>query len=179
MRCINNIRRIYFFLFRICKTLSPVRTDTCRHRKSHETVHLSHLIRITLCQIIIGCHQNRTVSRKRIQIQGHCSRQSFPFTCIHLRQISLMESNSSQYLHVKRSHSQNPVIRLTYGRKRFRQNLIQTLAPLQTFPEFHGKMGQLLIRQLLHLRAIAPDLSHDFIQFSNLPRLSHLRLPEL
>ena len=160
---IYNIRSIYFLLFGTPEFFLPLCRDACRNRKSHKTIDRPHLLRISRGQIFICRHQNGTLACQSIQVQRQCCYQGLSFAGIHLGETSLMQGNPSQNLHVKGRHSQYPVIRLTYGGKSLRQNIIQCFPFCQTFLKCHGQMGKLFVGKGSHLLPIASHLIQNLI----------------
>ena len=117
MRCVNNICCINFPFLVTRELVLFIFRDSGAHRKPQKLIDRTHFLSIPVCQITVGCDKHTRFSRKRIQIQRHRSRQCLSLTGIHLHQISLMQTDSSQNLHIIGTLAKNPLIRFnTYGK---------------------------------------------------------------
>ena len=129
------------------------------YRQSHEGIDLSHPLRVTLRQIVIDSNNVNALAFQCIQINRQRSYQSLTFTGLHLRDSSLMKNDTTDQLNPERLHIQCSLRTLTDCRKGFRKKIIQRLAFTQALAEFHCFPTELLIRERLHIRPQALNLS--------------------
>ena len=94
-----------------------------------------------------------------VQINRQRSYQSLTFTGLHLRDSSLMKNDTADQLNPEGLHIQCSLRTLTDCRKGFRKEIIQSLAFTQALAEFHCFPAELLIRERLHIRPKALNLS--------------------
>ena len=111
-------------------------------------MYLSHPLRITLCQIVVDRDDMHALSFQGIQICRQGRNQSLSFTCLHLRNPSLMQKKSAYELYFERTFAENSVRCLAYKGKCIRQNGIQFFAVGDLFFEFESPFRHLSIRKL-------------------------------
>ena len=129
------------------------------YRQSHEGIDLSHPLRVTLRQIVIDSNNVNALAFQCIQINRQRSYQSLTFTGLHLRDSSLMKNDTTDQLNPEGLHIQCSLRTLTDCRKGFRKKIIQSFAFTQALAEFHCFPTELLIRERLHIRPQALNLS--------------------
>ena len=95
-----NVGQISFSTFR---RIRPMFVYTV-HRQTIEHIKWAHPFRVTLGQIVVHRYDVDAVSCQRIKENRERCNQSFTLTCGHLGDLSLMESDSSEDLHVVMNH---------------------------------------------------------------------------
>ena len=139
------------------------------HGQAQKLMHLSHPLRVTLCQIVVDRHNMDAFSFQRVQIGRTGGYQRFSFTGFHLRDTALMKNNTADQLYPVVLHIQHPSGSLSDGGKSLRKQIIQSLALCQPLLELPCFILQLFIRQLHHIGAQRLDLvhqRHDALQLS-------------
>ena len=111
-------------------------------------VDTSHLFAADSCKIIIDGDNVHTLSGKRIEIRRKNGNEGLSFTCLHLRNPSLMQKKSAYELYFERTFAENSVRCLAYKGKCIRQNGIQFFAVGDLFFEFESPFRHLSIRKL-------------------------------
>ena len=106
--------------------------------ESQEFMDLSHLLGITLCQIVIYGHHEYALFFKGIQIGGKSGHKGLTFTCTHLRDTSLVEYDAADYLNREVLHIQNTPARFTYCCVSLGKDIVQCLPFGKLLFELHG-----------------------------------------
>jgi hypothetical protein len=97
-------------------------------------------------------------SRQRIQVPGQRRGQRLALPGPHLSDLAPVQHGPADDLHVEWTPAQCPGGRLTDGRERLRQQVIQGLAASQPGPEDSGQGTKRVVRARLHLRPQRIDL---------------------
>ena len=100
--------------------------------QSEEFMNFSHPLGISFCQIIIDRDDIYPFALQRIQISRKCRYQCLTFTCLHLCNTSLMQDNTTDNLYSVMLHAKHTACCLTYGRIRFRKQIVKCLSFFQT-----------------------------------------------
>ncbi len=119
---------------------------------SHETVDLTHPLRVTLCQIIVDCDDVDAAALQSIEVGRHGRDQRLTFTGAHFGDTALMKNDAADQLYAERFHIECAARSFADCRIGFDQKIIQRLALLISFPEFFGFSAKFLIGERLHLR---------------------------
>ena len=101
--------------------------------KTKESVNLSHLLSITLSQVIIDSYNVNALAFQRIQVGWKCGYQGLTFTSLHLSDTSLMKNDTTDQLYLEVLHSKYSLGSLTDGSKCLWQKVIQGCSFFQTF----------------------------------------------
>ena len=147
------------------------------HGHAQESVHLTHPLGVTLCQIVIDRYDLDALSLQCIQVCGTGGYQSLTFTSTHLGNTALMQYDTADQLYREMLHIQSSSCRLTDSGKRLRQNVIQRCALCKPFSKDSGLVTQFLIRHGHHLGTQRFNLCHDWpyhLQFSFTVSPEHL-----
>ena len=157
-----DIAVICFTAFVIIHTIQD--TAYCQ---TQESVNLTHLCCVTLCQIVIDCNDMHTFAFQCIQVCRQCCHQCFTFTCFHFRDTALVHDNTTHQLYGEMFHIQHMGTGrcFSYHRICFRQDLIQCFAICQTILEFLCFASQFFIRKVFILGTQCFDLCHDRLDF--------------
>ena len=137
--------------------------------QSQELMHLTHPLRISLCQIVVDSNDMNALSLQRIQISRTGGNQGLTFTGTHLCDTSLMQHDAADELYRIMLHAQYALRSLPHRGEGLRQKVIQCLAVGQPLLELRGLCLQLLIRHRRHLIMEGKDLVHlrpDHLQLS-------------
>jgi len=62
---------------------------------------------IALCQVVVNGHNMHSFAKKRIEVYRHCADERLSFSRLHLSDVSLMEDDSTENLHIVRNHVPN------------------------------------------------------------------------
>ena len=99
VRAVGDVRRV--------RDLSPGRIHFVLqtiHRQSQVLIDPRHPFLIAARQIIVYGDEVHAPSRERVEVQGHGGDQRLSFARGHLRNLSLMQHDRSDHLHVVRNH---------------------------------------------------------------------------
>ena len=80
-------------------------------------MNLSHLLSITLSQVIIDSYNVNALAFQRIQVGWKCGYQGLTFTSLHLSDTSLMKNDTTDQLYLEVLHSKYSLGSLTDGSK--------------------------------------------------------------
>ena len=157
--------------------------------QAQPAVNLAHLLRVTLCKVIVDGNDMDALSGQCVQVNRQGCYQGFTFTGFHLGDASLMQHDTTDDLNREVLESQNTPCSLTAGRKCLRQDVVQRFSVCQTLLELRGHCFQLLVAHLAVLLVERQHLvtnrvdsfefsfgigSEDFIHQSHLSFTPHL-----
>mmetsp|Transcript_16797 Transcript_16797/g.36234 ORF Transcript_16797/g.36234 Transcript_16797/m.36234 type:complete len:270 (-) Transcript_16797:286-1095(-) len=132
--------------------------------QSQVTMHLSHLLHIPTCQIVIDSDNKRWLSRQSIDITRQRRHERLSLTGSHLGQSSIVQNQPPQQLHVVMTLLNHPPRRFPNDRKRLLQDWsIDILTLGQTGLEL-GSLGKhVFIAKCLNGRFKFVDLQDAFL----------------
>ena len=156
---ISDITVIRFTAFVVIHTIQ----DTA-NSQPQKSVNLTHLIRVTLCQIVIDCNNVYPFAFQRIQVCRQCCHQCFTFTGFHFRDSALVHDDTAHQLYGEMFHIQHMSTGrcFSYHCICFRQDIIQCFAVCQTILEFLCFTSQFFIRKRFILGTQCFDLCYDW-----------------
>ena len=129
--------------------------------QAQEIIDTAHIDTVAAGQIIVdGDHMN-ALAGQRIQIYRQGRHQGLAFTGTHFRNLAPVQHHAADQLHIKMPHAGHALGRFPHHRKRFRQNVVEGLAFLQTQFEFRRLRLQVGVAHPLHVRFQRVDLIHD------------------
>ena len=134
------------------------------HRHAEEGEQRAVGFRITLGQIVVHRHDVHTAAGQGVQVGRQGGRQGFTFTCLHFGNAVGVQHHAADQLDVEVTHAEHTAGGFTDGGERFRQQLLQCFALLQTLTVLGGLRLQFLIGQCLELRFHRIDLFYNFAQ---------------
>ena len=115
-------------------------------------MHLSHPLRVSLCQIVVNRHHMYALSFQGIQISGQNSRLRLTFTRAHLSDTPLVKNDTAKQLHPVMLRVQHTPGRFPGGGIGLRQQVVQRSALFQPLFVFRSLSPQSFIGKRLHFR---------------------------
>ena len=140
--------------------------DNEAYGKAEEFIDLSHPFAVALCQVIIDRNDVNAFPFQGIQVNRSGSYQGFTFTGTHFSNITAVENNTANQLHIEMAHAQYATGRFADNCKGFRKDIVQCFALGQTSLEFVGLISQGRITQLL--QSIFQGINLLFYDLANL-----------
>ena len=139
--------------------------DDKAHGKAQEAVDLAHPLRVALGQIVVDGDDVDALAGEGVEVGGEGGHQGFTFTGLHLGDAALVQHNAADELHPVGTQAQHPVRCLPDGGKGLGENIVGSLAILQTLLELGGfclklgvSEGFILLLQRLDLIGDGIDL---------------------
>ena len=141
------------------RTHHPV--DHQAHGQTHEAVDLAHPLGVTLGQVVVDGDDVHALAGQRVQVGGQGGHQGLAFAGLHLGDAALMQDDAADELHPVGAHAQHTPGGLPAGGKGLGQDVVQSLAILQTLLELRGLSLELLVGEGLVLILQSLDLLHQ------------------
>src|ERR1051326_626197 len=144
--------------------------------ESEETMDLSHPFRVTRSKIIVDGDHINTASGERVQIRRKSGDQGLTFAGAHLGNLSLMQHESANHLHIKVPHAGRSLAGFAHYGKCFRKKLVQDFpfavlaivfvarvfdGILNPRLEMSGLLAKLVVRKFLDFGFERVDLFDD------------------
>ena len=103
--------------------------------KTEECVNLPHFLAVAACKVIIYGNDMNTFSRKSVEIRGHSCNECLTFTCLHLRDSSLMEYDTTHYLNAERTFSKHSPSSFAHRSESFGKDIVKCFSRGQSLLE--------------------------------------------
>ena len=107
-------------------TLLTVNDKTCG--KAKEAVYTAHLVRVTLCKVVVNRYDMHALAAECVKVCGQGSNECLTFTCLHLCDTTLVEKNTTDELYLEGTLAENSLVCLTYKGKCLGKNIVKCLA---------------------------------------------------
>ena len=111
--------------------------------ETEETVNSAHLVRVTLCEVVVYRNYVYTLSGERVKVCGEGSYESLTFTRSHLRDTSLVEKNTTHKLYAEGTLAEHSVVSLTHECECLGENIVECLSVCKVTLELVGVSTQL------------------------------------
>jgi len=132
--------------------------DDHADRQPQEAVNRSHPAGIAFRQVVVDRDDMDAFPRQRIQIDGHRRGKGLALTGLHFGDLSLVQDDASDDLHIEGSHLQRAARGLPGDREGFGKEVLHRRPAGQPLPEDIGLRPQFRIGPIHHGRFFFVDL---------------------
>ena len=98
----------------------------------------AHPLGVALGEVVVHRHEVHVSARERVQVERHRGDERLTLTGLHLGDVAFVEHHGAHELDVEGAQAERALRRLTDGRERLEDELVQLLAVLQAFLELGG-----------------------------------------
>ena len=96
--------------------------------------------------------------RERVQVERLRRDEGLPLAGLHLGDVALVEHDPAHQLDVEEPDAHRALERLSHGRERLEEHVLERGAVLEPLPELGRLRGELGVRQRLEVRLERPDV---------------------
>ncbi len=140
-------------------------------------INLAHPLSVAFRKIVVHGHDMHALARQRVQVGRESRNKGFTLTCLHLRDVTLMQENATHKLRIKSTQTKRTARGLAAVGKCFWQHIIEVFTTLHAGLKLAGFLNDTLIRQSLKFWLQRIDLidqwTHRF-HFAVIGRAKHL-----
>src|SRR6266545_11277 len=119
---------------------------------------------VALGEVVVDGDEVDALALERVQVEREAGDERLAFARLHLGDVALVEDDSAHQLDVEHPLARFAQARLSDGRERLEEQVLECLAVLQSLPEL-GRLGaQLLVGERLEVRLERGDVGRLLLQ---------------
>ena len=141
------------------------------HGEAQKAVNPSHPVSVALREIIVYRNDVHAFAGERIKVGGQRCHQRLALAGAHLRNLSVMQRDAANHLHIEMPHVEHAPAGLAHHGKRLGQQFIQRLAIFLLMARFQlvGLGAQFGVAEFFDLRLERVDGAHHLRVFLHQP----------